>query len=168
MKIVIAGFQFPDDVRRAVLDSGFKPTEVICGQEANGIIQYAQEERLPVSPHMADEMQFGAYAYPMRNMAMAQAGDAAVIKPSESHLAACFKKKGAPVFVAEYVVPPPLPDTGRIFEPQPKKVAAPIKIEVIEPAKKTKKTRKRRVVKRKPKPAKEATPAIQQDIPGYV
>ena len=123
-----------------------------------GVAAYAKEEKLPIEPVTADEASQGGYAYVMRNMDMAQKGECLIAKPHENHLIACFKKKGAPVYTHEYVIPAALPDTGKVFEP--------IKIEVIPPKpvkKPIRKAKKKVAYKRKVKNAAQA-----EDIQGFV
>jgi glycerophosphoryl diester phosphodiesterase len=84
MKVIIAGSRTITDaylVRKAVEDSGFTVTEVVCGL-ARGADQlgrlYAQRNKIPVKEFPADWKKFGRAAGVKRNREMALYADALI------------------------------------------------------------------------------------------
>ena len=85
MKVIIAGTRGINDyklVTQAVERSGYKITEVVCGQ-AVGVDtlgeQWARMNDVPLKMMPADWGQFGNKAGPMRNRQMSLYADAAII-----------------------------------------------------------------------------------------
>lgn len=84
MKVIIAGSRSITDafmVRRAVEDSGFRVTEVVCGL-ARGVDKlgrlYAQRNNIPVKEFPANWEKFGRAAGFKRNREMALYADALI------------------------------------------------------------------------------------------
>lgn len=85
MKVIIAGSRTITDlaiVKKAVKDSGFEITEVVCGQ-AKGVdtlgFQYAFDNNIPIKTFPADWETHGKAAGPIRNMQMAKYADALIL-----------------------------------------------------------------------------------------
>lgn len=85
MKTIIAGSRSITDsgqVDNAIAASGFHITEVVCGG-AQGVDelgnQWASAHKLPVTTFLADWDKHGKRAGPLRNEAMAQYAEAAII-----------------------------------------------------------------------------------------
>jgi hypothetical protein len=84
MKVIIAGSRTITDaflVRKAIEDSGFEITEVVCGG-ARGVDQmgelYARRHHLPVKYFPAHWKEFGKSAGFIRNREMAKYADALI------------------------------------------------------------------------------------------
>lgn len=85
MRVIIAGSRHITDptlVDRAVAESGFNVTVVLCG-EARGVDSlgraWATARNIPVESYPADWSQFGHAAGPRRNRQMAANADALIL-----------------------------------------------------------------------------------------
>jgi hypothetical protein len=85
MRVIIAGSRTiidPLEVDKAIADSGFEITKVICGG-AQGVdllgSKYAFSHDLPIQYFLPDWKQYGKAAGPIRNSEMAQNADALIL-----------------------------------------------------------------------------------------
>lgn len=113
MKTIIAGSRDIGDydfVKKAIVESGFKITEVISGC-ATGVDtlgeQWAKENNIPIKRFPADWKQYGMSAGPRRNTQMGDYGDALIAIPSPDsrgtlHMVSYAKSKGLKVFTKQW------------------------------------------------------------------
>lgn len=114
MKVIIAGSREIVDykiVEKAIRDSGFKITTVICGMCRGPDLfgkAWAEKNGIPVDPHPYLG-EFGRAGGPIRNQQMVDVADAliAVRVPTSKGTNDCIKrakKKGLPVYVVDVQV----------------------------------------------------------------
>jgi hypothetical protein len=112
MKVIIAGSRTINNielVEKAIKESGFEITEVVCGccegVDTQGEL-WALKNGIPVKQFPADWKKFGKSAGPLRNKEMVNYGEALLaIHANNSkgtrHIIDYAKRKGIPVFVIE-------------------------------------------------------------------
>jgi hypothetical protein len=86
MKVIIAGSRWliipMELVDKAVKDSGFDITEVVCGKSHGADIageEWAKKNKIPVKPYPAKWKQYSSMAGPIRNEEMGLYADAAIV-----------------------------------------------------------------------------------------
>lgn len=111
MKLVIAGSRSlsmsPVEIAKLVEEAGFVPTEVVSGV-AHGIDRagerYAEWYRIPIKSFAADWHNLGKAAGPIRNAAMAEYADAALViwdgkSPGSRNMIEQMQRRGKPCVV---------------------------------------------------------------------
>lgn len=112
MKVVVAGSREiadPAVVERAIRESGFEITTLICGM-ARGVdmlaYHWAKDNNVPVVEYPADWNKYGKSAGMRRNREMVAVADAAIIvwdgnSPGTENTIGLVKAKGIPFFLLE-------------------------------------------------------------------
>lgn len=112
MKTIIAGSRTITDysiVKKAIQESGFNITEVVCGL-AKGVDllgeQYAMENKIPVKYFPADWNTYKSSAGPMRNEQMGDYADALIAvyenkSKGTTHMIQYATKKGLKIYVKD-------------------------------------------------------------------
>ncbi len=113
MKTIIAGSRTLQDaafVEKAIEDSGFEITEVVCGM-ANGVDMigavWAMKNKIPVKKFPAHWDEFGKAAGPIRNAQMGDYAEALIAvthagSHGTNHMIEYATKKGLKVFVVKW------------------------------------------------------------------
>ena len=110
MKVIVAGSREVKSyelVERAIEDSGFDITEVVCGA-ARGVdslgAEWAQDHGVPVKYFPAEWKRYGRAAGSKRNEQMAEYAEALIAIPiarskGTKHMISAATKRGMPMFV---------------------------------------------------------------------
>jgi len=112
VKVIIAGSRAIYDsalIERAVADSGFNITTVVCG-DAHGADrlgdEWAKARNIEVLHFPAEWHKYGKSAGYKRNLLMGEAADAAVVvrkgmSKGSTHMVQIMRRMGKPVFVQD-------------------------------------------------------------------
>lgn len=113
MKVLVAGSRNvadPATVEKAILESKFDMTAMICGMAPRGVdrmaYEWARKNNVPVEEYPADWDRFGKSAGMRRNRQMVEVAEAAVIvwdgnSPGTENTLKLVKAKGIPYYLVE-------------------------------------------------------------------